>query len=221
MAYKRRRYTKSRKTYVRKAEITPAVKKVLYSVQELKWKNAAVATLNPGTTWTFTSALTAIDVGTGVSDRIGNMIFLKSITYTVSICPKLAAASATADGGAICRIIWYHNKDCDGALTTGLDVFNTDNFHSNRNQTKVKQVSILDDKVFPMMYTSGDATLARTTGAPTMFKKTIYPKKKICFKNTGAGIANLEDHDYGFAVASDASNCCEVIVHCQVLFTDA
>lgn len=188
-------------------------------MNEKKYFNVALNTATAGaTTWNFSSPLGGIVAGTGATNRIGNKIFLHSITFMITIYPVAAAGMAD---GCMCRVVFYHNVECNGAIPTGTTMFNTDTVNSNRAVPYLPKIKILDDVVHQMVATATNGATVVAAGPIKIFKKVVYPKRVIDYVGNAGTIADILKHDYGYGFASEMAGGCNVDCNCQVIFSDA
>jgi len=197
------------------------VKKIVTSLDEKKAANAVIlATTNVQATWTFTSIIAgcAIIQGLTKSTRVGERIRLTKIELVLSIVPSATAASM-ADGSC-CRLIIYHNKQANGSVPTGAQMFNNDQEHGTRNITFANRLSILKDITHSMVVTGQAAGVPQTAGPKLLTTMNFYPKTKITFGGAGGAIGDILKDDYGIGFCTDNNNCCIVTCHAQVHYTD-
>lgn len=216
---------KSKKTATKKKmaiTVAPSIiKKVVNNMAEKKFLNTSDNLALADTVWHFYSALEGLTQGSGVSNRIGNKIYLHYIEFQVLCYPS----STISNDGGTARFILYHNKETVGTLTTSAMVFNADKLHAQRNITLEPRVSVLRDRVCQCVVTSYDA--AGAAGEKKAFGPThywvwrIYPKKKIDFQSNAGTISDLLKDDYGFAACSLNANDMTFELNTQVVFSDA
>jgi len=214
-----------RKTYKKKKNFRPAIRKVVYAMAEKKSRIVSFGTVAAAAALTATwvpisffaggSDTDNIRIGTGSNQRIGSKIFVTSIEYRFTIKPT-AGAGMDASGGNQCRFVIYHNKQCNGALPTVLQIFNTNTVNSLRNQDFTRKISLLRDSIMSHSPTSS------TTVVPAYPIVGFIPiNKVVTFSTDAAGIAPIINDDWGFAVISDLANCCEFYGEFMVRYTDA
>lgn len=218
-------YSSFKKKVFRKAKrtkFTTKVKKVVNSMVEKKYLNTNYTPAPAAArAWTFNSALIGITPGNTASTRIGNKIRVTAIHFTVMIEPLLAGSTTITNGGCVCRFIIYHNKQTNGTLVTGDQMFVTDTLLANRNVDYLSKLSVLKDVTYPMYISAADSTGTRATGPPIVFKCSIYPNKVIDYVANTAAISSIMKDDYGFGFSSDSDTACQLNLNVQTVYTDA
>lgn len=208
------------------------VRKIMYSVQELKYYKAATAMVNAyavQNTWSFFDALKGINIGNTVADRIGNKIYVESLDWYFRLTPVTGAVNQA--GGTICRIIIYHDREANGNVPSYNDLFDRNSYDAFRQLLYVpRRATILMDKLHCMSATNvafvmntGNSGAAQTVSSGpkywAMFKQKIG--KVITYTGTAGTVADLGMETFGVGVCADGNNCCTLDVECRVRFRDA
>lgn len=176
-----------------------------------------ISTVNSPTTYAYVSALTGITQGTDVNHRIGDRIRLTKIEFLFFVQPVVDVPMVT---GTRCKVLLYHNKQCNGALPTGAGMFDVDNINSLRLVAKQPQFTVLREYTHVMSVLSSNGTAPVSAGPCTQWKWTIYPKKQIQYINNNTDITALLRDDYGFGFIADDANCCSLACTIKVHFVD-
>lgn len=189
---------------------------------EKKYKDFLLAAndINVGT-WVFKSALVESNILQGVtaSTRTGNKIYVHSIEWFICCTPIVTMPTS----GTQLRLFTYHNKDTNGVLATGVQVFNTDSIITLRN-TDFKQKYVLSNEhMMSFVPTATNAATVSAVGPVQCVRIMQYVKKNIQFTATTANIADLLTDDYGLCYC--AGNWSPVAINiaykAKILFSDA
>lgn len=183
---------------------------------------------NSATTWWIQSALAGNTVGSGggafgisqgtdVFNRVGDKIRLSKIEFQITVAP---IPGSVATSGSWCRMIIYHNKACNGAVTAPTALFDTDTATSMRNELLRPRLSLLRDQLHVMTPTSSASSVPVTSSGNLTMKWTIYPKKVIKYAHNASTLAAIVADDYGFGFVSNNAGCCAVTCEAKVFFTD-
>lgn len=230
MAYRKKNYAlKAHKTYRKKKTImklAPAIRRITYSIAEKKYFEFSGVAANVGTSWAYISAFdpsppgnatTTISQGTGVANRIGNKIFVESITFHLHL-----TGTTTMDfNGIIGRFGIYHNTAAEGALPTSAETWNTNNVHSGRNLAKLGPVTFPKMVQHTMLVLGNNAGVVAAVGPPACFTLKIFPKKVVTFDSTTAGIASIYKDDYGLVRISSDGDAMQFAYNLVVQYRDA
>jgi hypothetical protein len=209
--YKRRRYTTKKKATVS----IPRVRKLMNYVAERKYLDLTVAGANVASTWSYHNPLASIIQGTTASTRIGNRIFVHSISYTVT-CAPLAGMNTT---GCVARMVLFHDKECMGSTPNALDMWEANEFNTQRNSAKLPKFRILKDMTHTMVVTAYNAGIA-AAGPLIGTIMVCRPRKVIQYSANNNGIADILKDNYGMGhVASHAASC-NVYMKVKVIFSD-
>jgi len=178
---------------------------------EKKFKDTANASALMANTWTFGSFLLMAQ-GTDASTRVGNKIFVKSVTVSMQMKPQVGMPVS----GCTMRFVVYHNKDSLGALPAAVgDLWQTPGIDTLRYTPYLSKYNLLFDQI-----TSGVMTSATTSGPPSIKQITFPINKLIEYKSNLGTIADLLNDDYGYAmICSDASSC-NMELRWKVNYTD-
>lgn len=233
--YKRRGTTKRRRTLRAKISV-PRFRKLTYNMQEKKYLDYKVTGLACNTSGMCQSLLYGTSIlwgggstvapdpaglsqGTSASTRIGNKIYLHSITVTMNIFGTAAAAGAALG----CAMRWgiYHNKECNGVQLTWAQIFNDAQAFANRSIPYKPKVTLLKDRVDSIVVTGTDSTGAvKTVGPNTLHKCAVYPKKVISYSSGTSTIADILKDDYGLYMICQASSTMNMNFAVQIIYSD-
>jgi len=225
---------KGSSTTISKKKLKQAVKQVTISLAETKAATHALCTAFPIlASWSFQSCLAGTPLGGGAAyqinqgvdfnTRVGDVIKLKRIDFTVQITP---VAPSVELNGTVCRVIVYHNKQAGGALPTQAQMFETAGAQTNvvynlRNQLFRNRLTILKDFTHQMVRTSQDGVGGNASAGPdTIMQFSIYPKQIINYSSGTGTLPAILKHDYGIGVCADGASCCVISVACQVVYVD-
>jgi len=211
--------SKTRKSSKQMTISKARIKKVVMNMAEKKYFNQ---TLFSGSlsaiTWTFGSFLAGLQQGTAATNRIGNVIRVHAIYAQVVIDTTVASVNT---GGSVCKWIVYHNKEAVGAVPTGAQIYDADNFSALRNVILMPRFKVMREGSHSMVVTSATTVPGNySTGPAHMFMVAIYPKKKIDYQSNAGTISDLFKDDYGFGFVAGHANCCSFTVKTKVVFSD-
>lgn len=183
-----------------------------------------------GSTWVWASSIAGPNFvqGTDSSTRVGDRIMVNRIEYYVVIQPLVPIVDDK--NGFRCRLVCYHNKQCQGAVPSTTGVWDIDQLDTLRNVPNSGRISILRDYVHTMVPTAvttpatGGTTSAATvnTAGPIFTGRfNIYPRKKIQYISNAQSVAAVVKDDYGVGFIAEGANCCQMLIIAKMHYTDA
>ena len=226
-----------------KKRFTRAVRKIAYTIPEKKCLD--ITRWNPGeainyatpadpstagalklsTAWHMLCFHNCIQIGTGMTNRIGNKIFLRYIQFSLA----LQGDTDILLNAQTCRWVVFHDKANTGTLPAGSDVFGNDpilgtaGIGSLKNYNNAHRFQILMDqqhKVQTLIVES--AAAAANSGTPVMhFYVPVF--KEITFKtaNNDLSTNNCTSDAWCFGITSSVANCCLASLSFRCVFNDA
>lgn len=228
------------KKYVTKKSLRPKIRRITYSMLEKKYADNAAFNLEDGgstlttpistTAYRFYSLVNNIRLGTGVNQRIGNKIFVRYLHLTFGF----KTDGDNVLNGSTCRygVIW--NKQANGTLATGADVFSggayesTPEFTSLKNFNTMKKYKTLLDRAHLIIPAtrSGDGTGAAHFNfvGQGVIQHYIPINKWVQYSADAAGLAssaNLVSNDFLVYIAASNANCCIATLFARICFNDA
>lgn len=174
------------------------------------------------TNWYFISFVNAIAQGFDASTRVGNKIFVRYVQVTISF----VSDSDLCINGNWIRYVVVHNKDTNGTLVTGADLFSPSFAqYSNtalRNYTTMNKYRILLDRQFAIttMAYSGTTNVTNPCGVTQHY---IPVNKQIDFRTSGTNplsAANLISNDIDIGFCAAVKDCCSAKVSLRVVYND-
>lgn len=223
MPYKKRaRYTRKNKK-----KLGIYVRRIVQNIAETKEVSAQFSVAGVNTTWGFGSFLARaagpvvkVEQGTGVNQRIGNKIRLKSIEFFFQIYP--AAAAAAHKTGSTCRVIAWKQTACNGANPTAADHLTYDGLLAGVSINKQKEFQIIRDMQHSIVQYHGAAG-TESMGPAAVYKWLIYPKDSeqlIEYSSTTGAIAEVVNRNWGYAFVADDASCCMFLGAMKIRYTD-
>jgi len=220
----RKSYTK-KKTYRKKrASLRPAVRRIVTSMAEKKWKNSTYGSVGGpiavGNTWTAVSFFGGptdtnnIAVGNDVNTRIGNKIFVSNIEYRFTIKPT-GGAGMDVTGGNQCRLAVYHNKQCNSTLVSAAQVFTRDSINAVRHPDYLRKISLKRDVIMNMTPQS-----STVVGPAWPVIGMIKVNKVMDMGTSSISIGSMIKDDFGYLIIADFVTCCEYYLEWIIRYTD-
>lgn len=121
--------------------------------QEVKYFDVSVSVDPVGTSGSIVSSINLIPEGTDPSERIGRKIVVRSLHCKSRL--QLDHTTGDSSSCGIVRIMWFVDKQTNGAAATVLDILNSADWDSFRNMENGSRFQILSDKTHFMNKTSG------------------------------------------------------------------
>lgn len=150
--------------------------------------------------------------GPETSQRNGATIKIVRFDIDVNVAPL---ATMNANGGW-CRIVIWHKKNPNGAVLTGPDIFHQADDGGDLRVSKYESsLHILKDWTHQMV--SG---AAGSHGPQGKYMFSIYPKSTIRWNNTTGAHGGILENDFGYAIASEHSGCCDIHFRVRMVYTD-
>lgn len=147
-------------------------------------------------------SLNLIPQDTTESGRIGRKVIIKNLyLHGQIILPSTNTAASTSD---IIRIIYYIDKQCNGATAQVTDILTTADFRSFRNLANQERFIILKDKFYDLNAQCQASGTAQTTGDLAfhikMYKKLDLP---VEFSSTTGAITEIKSNNIGVLAISE------------------
>lgn len=186
---------------------------------EKKFWDVTKANATPATTGTILNAsLNLIPQNTTESGRIGRKVLLKNIyIHGMVILPTTNDENSTSD---ILRLIFYIDKQANGATATVADILTSTDFRSFRNLSNTERFVILKDKFYDINAMSQASVTAQTTGDYAyhikMYKKLDLP---VEFSGTTGAITEIKSNNIGVLAISEGG-VCQVGYMARIRYTD-
>lgn len=181
-------------------------------------------------TWTCHSLLTSRDDSTGItqgigaSQRVGNRIRLQGIRLTVRISPVPGASQAN-NAGSLCRMVIWHDKQCNSAATAPTLIFTNNTadlaISANYNPVYEHRITKHQDFAHAMVSTGVDSANQMTMGPTGQYVIEIPARTVIEFTGSADGQAALAQDNWGIAYCGDGANCCHIQAEALVRYVDA
>lgn len=185
---------------------------------EKKFIDTAQASYDCDTTGSVT-CLNLCDEGTGISQRIGRKICIKSVQVRGIVRPVDATSS---DNTTRIMLIW--DKQVNGVIATISEILSAATAHSFMNLDNRERFVVLMDKQFAVGRRS-DAS--GNSGSPNVYAVNKYKKMPAgsitIYDGTGAGIADVNTGAlYLVTIGSQAAAAGSVFsAACRVRYTDS
>lgn len=186
------------------------------------WAPNLAAGVELNATWSFASVMAGLVQGTGVSQRIGNQIFIINIELWVELYPN-QTGSSFADGAA-CRVVCFKFKDPRGSLPnmtgTGPQIFDANRYLVGRAVENVHSFAMLEDFTHQMV---AFASAPATPSAGPRFSKCIKipVNSKFDYGGNAGTISDCVANDINLGVCADNSGCCRIgTFYTKVWFKD-
>ncbi len=164
--------------------------RALGSNKEKKFHDVEDQANSTTTAGTISEDLLVIEQGVAENQRVGRKIWIRQINMRIVL--GLGVQATAVGGGSIqTRLMLIHDKQCNGALPTVLDVLETADQLSYRNLANAARFTVLKDKLVTLQPPSGAGD-----GAANDFSQALriykYSKKcniPISFSGTTGAIA--------------------------------
>ncbi len=147
------------------------------------------------------NSMLLIDQGAGESQRIGRKIKVTSLSVRFTLLlPNTATTTDTSD---VVRLIIVQDKQCNGAATAWLDVFESTGWDAYRNLANVGRFNILMDKRVTIMGSmSGNGTTSRMGQASRTWNFHKKLNIKVEYDAATGNIADLKSNNLQFLFQS-------------------
>lgn len=180
------------------------------SLLNVEYKSVDTAANGPFTTAPAISLLSNTIQGTGVSNRTGNSIKLKSLHDKMILQVNSAATTHN-----VARIILFIDKDSRGSAPTGADLLvSTTDINSPINLFNGKRFIVLFDK----HYTVSPATSGQSAFTINYFKKF---NMDITYQASGGSVADSDTNNiYLCTLCSSATNPPTLAYYSRLRFID-
>lgn len=174
------------------------------------------------------NTLNAMNAGTGESQRVGRVIFVKGIYVKGSI--RLGSNSVLADSSNRCRIIMYIDKQANGAAATVGNILDATgaavSIDSFRNLENSSRFTILSDKIVHIAASIGSTGAAVSVGEVLKtfrINKTFKNPMKIEFNAVGGGtVADVTSNNIGMLMitAEASATAIQTLYRARLRYTD-
>lgn len=206
----------------KKRALVSTVRKVAYSIQETKYFTLDVANIGAAGVYNITpcSLLNSIGVGTSVSTRIGNKIYVKYIRMQVQAYGKPPVGSSGMNiRVVVAKAIGINNGTADQSQLIIPFTSSLESVTGQRNPLYLGKWQVYQDKLFPIM------PVTTTLCGPFYNQDWFIPiNEQFVFTGTPGATttssAMTEKDLIVFVMFSDA-NCCDVKYKVTVAFKDA
>lgn len=151
--------------YKKRTTVATQVKKILNDPKnvEYKSKDVSLASLTESSTFTVT-LLNGMALGdTGIGDREGKDIVIKSI--------QLQGSLNCEAGGMLCRYLLVYDKQPNGVALTAADVLVSNDINALKNLSNKHRFIILKDKMFSVQSNTIDVNTGNHMWIPKYYKK--------------------------------------------------
>lgn len=152
-------------------------------------------------------SLVEIPQGAGESQRVGRKCTITAISlrYVVSL-NNTSTPSSTEDG---CRVIIFHDKQCNGAIAPITQVLASDTYLSYNNLANKERFRILSDKFHDLSSTAGSYDGTNDQFGAKGVTKSVYLRCDIPIEFSGAtgAIAEIRSNNIGVLIISDKAKC--------------
>lgn len=176
---------------------------------ELKFFDVDLTDTVVATGGVVTDSINKIAQGTTENTRIGRKCTIKQISCRFDVDIPKIDAQASAGGGEILRVIFFLDKQCNGATAAVLDILETADVHSFRNLSNSGRFQVLHDKVYMLNYTTlasdgaGVVSSAKVTRQHTWYKKCNIPLE---FSGTAGAITEIRSNNIGVLLVAENGN---------------
>lgn len=188
---------------------------------ELKFLDTSLANaVVPNTGQIKQASFVNIVAGTGESQRIGRKVTLRALSLRfVTVLEASTGPSNTDDG---CRVILYHDKQCNGTAAAVTDILETASYLSYNNLANKNRFSILADKYIDLSATSGAYNGTTNQFGAKAVTRSIHLRLNVPIEYSGTTgvIAEIRSHNIGLLLVSD-KNLIQFNGNCRVRFTDS
>lgn len=156
-------------------------------------------------------SLNLIAGGSGVNQRVGNRVTATNINLNLAFNLGLTD-HASADGCDHVRIIFFKDKQCNGAAAKISDILqgSTPTFQSFRNMDNVDRFDIIKDKTITMNATC-NAKIDGTTGTygqnGRLVKMSWKGRCPIHFGDNTANLNQVRSENFGLLVIPSSPTC--------------
>jgi len=189
----------------------------MYDVQEKKFLDGSQAAFNVAATWAYDNPLAILQQGTSASQRIGNRVFVHFIHYSIVCVPNTTIAVT----GSQCRMVAFHDRECNGVTPTATGMWVTDESNTLRNSAKLPKFRIIRDMMHNMVVTATNAAAVSATGPMVLQHLFIPVKKAIQFSGNTGTVADILKDNYGLGYCAENGTACKLAWKVKVVFSDA
>ncbi len=203
-----RRKTYRRKTFVRGRDRTAGFYGRFSGQGEKEYKffDTTLTSTDFVSTGQIFDSVCKIAQGTGESQRIGRKLIIRSIEYRWLLQLKQFDAAAVPGNPDSCRLIFYLDKQCNGAVATTLDILRTAALQSNSELENQMRFEIIYDKIFNFNYGGIASDGAGVVSASAVLRNYKWSKKlyvPVTYSGVGGALTDLRSNNIGFLVISN------------------
>jgi len=184
---------------------------------EKKYVDIASAQYAADTTGTVT-ALNLCNEGTGVSQRVGRKICMKSVQVRGWITQE------TAQQPCMVRIMLVWDKQVNGVIATIAEILSAATSNSFMNLDNRERFVVIKDKHYTLgtrNSTSGTAVADKSVSEPINIYKKLPEGSFTIFDGTGAGIADINTGALYLVTIGSAADAGLAVLATRVRYTDS
>lgn len=175
--------------------------------QELKWLDATFVQSPVATAGNIVNTMIVIPQGTTESERIGRKVVISKVMVHYFI--ELVNTATLLDGSDVCRVIFYIDKQTNGATATVLDILQTADEQSFRNLENSGRFTVLMDRQHSINATaaSGNGSandMSQRTQAYKFYKSCNIP---VEYDSTTGAITEIKSNNVSVMVISKYAHC--------------
>lgn len=188
---------------------------------ESKYLDTTFTSTDISNTWSTPACLNLVGIGDLPTERVGKKYHIHSIQINGRIASNVQSDQADVLLPSTCRIVIFRDMQTNGALPTGLQVFDTDVVESLRNAEYESRFIVLHDEVIPMtaICVNDSANTCSYSLQPAVFR---WYKKLSIDVNTvdgDADIAAIVDNSlHMICITSQVSPDPRLHMHCRIRF---
>lgn len=163
---------------------------------EKKYKDIAATTYGCDSTGSVT-VLNSVDEGTGVSQRVGRKICMKSVQLRGVVVPQDVPGAAANVSAQLCRVMLVWDKQPNGVIATIANILSASTSCSYINLDYRERFVVLMDKHYGLGPLYVDTTATQTWSAVDKCTAVVNKYKRlpqgtdVIFDGTGGGIADI------------------------------
>lgn len=138
--------------------------------------------------------------GVGESERVGRKVVIRELQFRWHFTIPAQNEETSPLGGDGIRMIWFIDKQCNGAVTTTASLLANLSFHSPLNLENSDRFVILVDRIYTMNYNWGTSESAGTVTQGGVMTQKVMKKKlwvPIEYSGTTAIMANIRSNNIG------------------------
>ncbi len=191
---------------------------------ELKFHDVTVddAVIAQNGTILNTGSVNLIPQGITEITRVGRKCTIRSINWHYTISSAETDGGTSATNPDVVRLIFYLDKQCNGATATITNILSTDFYNSFRNLTETGRFKILMDKMHTLNCQAGGGNGTTNDWASRITQGSFYKKCNIPleFNNTAGAITEIRSNNLGVLVLSKAGSGAILASSLRLRFSD-